>query len=190
MAIKKYSKVKFTLRKELVIILSVILLMVVATILLLQPTKEQKFVAEWSTAGSTIVENTIYEKVDFDDLDEKIAGEEVTFVLFAHSANAEAVKVFDIVLNLASTLDIEKVYLVDSAFAEGDREEDTELDAKLAEIEAKFVGADDSKISLSEIPNLWAFQSGKLVAELDQDLIEAEASDYTAACLKVLSLNK
>ena len=182
MAIKKYSKVKFTLRKELIIILSVIVAMVVATILLLQPTKSQKFVSKWSGAGSTIVENTLYEEIDFDDLDKIIASNEITYVLFAHVGDENAVKVFDSVINLSSGLDVEKVYLIDSEFAVGDREEDADLDAELKVIEEKY------GITL-DIPDLWAFQSGKVVAELNQDLIE-EKTDYTEAIKRVLLLNK
>ena len=52
-------KKKFTLLFALV--------MVLATILLLQPTKDQKFVSKWSGAGSSIVENKLYEEIDFDE---------------------------------------------------------------------------------------------------------------------------
>ena len=43
MAIKKYSKVKFTLRKELIFILAAVVVLVVATILLNLPNEEDKF---------------------------------------------------------------------------------------------------------------------------------------------------
>ena len=89
--------------------------------------KINKFLDENKLTTLTFLHNNAYEVEDViiagtrgwgktenstNDLDEKITGEEVTFVLFAHSANAEAVKVFDIVLNLAATLDIEKVYFL------------------------------------------------------------------------------
>lgn len=183
MPIKKYSKVKFTLRKELIIILAVVLVMVLATILLLQPTKDQKFVSKWSGAGSSIVENKLYEEIDFDELDEVIAGEGITYVLFAHATDEQSVKAFDLVINLATGLDVEKVYIIDSEFAVGDREEDAELDAELKVIEEKY------GITL-DTPDLWAFENGSVVAELDQDLIEASSNDYTEAIKRVLLLNK
>lgn len=183
MPIKKYSKVKFTLRKELIIILAVVLVMVLATILLLQPTKDQKFVSKWSGAGSSIVENQLYEEIEFDELDEVIAGEGITYVLFAHASDENSVKAFDLVINLATGLDVEKVYIIDSEFAVGDREEDADLDAELKVIEEKY------GITL-DTPDLWAFENGSVVAELDQDLIEASSNDYTEAIKRVLLLNK
>ena len=41
-----------------------------------------------------------------------------------------------------------------------------------------------------DTPDLWAFENGSVVAELDQDLIEASSNDYTEAIKRVLLLNK
>ena len=76
MAIKKYSKVKFTLRKELIIIAAAIVVMIVATILFNLPNKEEKFLEKWNTAGSTITENMLYEEVELDELKDVIKANE------------------------------------------------------------------------------------------------------------------
>lgn len=116
MAIKKYSKVKFTLRKELIIIAAAIVVMVVATILFNLPNKEEKFLEKWNAAGSTITENMLYEEVDYEDLEEVVGANEYVFVLFASTEDANSVAVFDKVYSLAlNTYEIETVYLVDDA---------------------------------------------------------------------------
>ena len=179
MAIKKYSKVKFTLRKELIIILSAIVVLVVATILLNLPNKEEKFVTKWSEAGSSIAENRLYEETSFDDLDSILAANEITFVLFATPSNADSVTQFDAIMNKASTYDLEKVYLIDSEFALGNREEDADLDAQLKEIEAEF------GISLDSVPNFWVFEGTKLVGAAD-DFKVSDAIDWNLALAQLL----
>ena len=141
MAIKKYSKVKFTLRKELIIILAAIVVLVVATILLNLPNEEEKFLEKWNNAGAQISENRLYEEVTIDELNQILASkkaDETTFVFFATPENADSVTYFTQVVNHANTHDVSKVYLVDSAFAIGTREEGNDLDKQLSEIEAKF----------------------------------------------------
>ena len=175
MAIKKYSKVKFTLRKELIFILAAIVVLVVATILFNLPNKEEKFLSKWQEAGSTITENTLYEEVSFDELREILDGKadnEFTFVFFATPSNQESVSYFDTFVSVAQTYDVEKIYIVDSAFAlEGDREEDADFDAKLKGIEENFKAADGTTtIKLDSVPNLWVF-NGKV--------LEKSANDYS-----------
>ena len=69
MAIKKYSKVKFTLRKELIIILAAIVVLLVATILLNLPNEDEKFITKWQEAGAQITENHLYEEISYDEVD-------------------------------------------------------------------------------------------------------------------------
>ena len=190
MAIKKYSKVKFTLRKELIIILSAILVLVVATILLNLPNEEEKFVAKWTEAGSTIVENRLYEEVSFDELEDILAGKEandVTFVLFATPSNADSVTQFDAITNNAGIYGVEKVYLVDSEFAlEGNREEDADFDNELKAIEANFTDAEGNTIKLDSVPNLWVFKGGVLVGAADKYEVSG-AIDWNFALSQLLA---
>jgi hypothetical protein len=190
MAIKKYSKVKFTLRKELIFILAAVVVMVVATILLNLPNKEEKFLKDWNAAGSTLTENLVYEEVSFDELEDVIKNENA-FVLFASPEDTASVAIFDQVYSLAlNVYEIEKVYLVDSAFVVGkDREEDSDFDAELKAIEAKFADSEGNTITLDQTPNLWYFEGGKLVAEADQELVESEANDWNAALNQILILS-
>ena len=183
MAIKKYSKVKFTLRKELIIILSAILVLVVATILLNLPNKEEKFVAKWSEAGSTIVENRLYEETTFDDLAGILASEDVTFVLFATPSDADSVAQFDAILNKATAYGLEKVYLIDSEFAVGDREEDAALDADLKLKEDSF------KVSLDSTTNFWVFKGTELVGSADQFKV-SDAINWELALTQLLTNTK
>ena len=175
MAIKKYSKVKFTLRKELIFILAAVVVLVVATILLNLPNEEEKFLSKWQEAGSTITENTLYEEVSFDELRSILDGKEnneYTFVYFATPSDSTSVSYFDTFVSVAQTYDVEKIYIVDSAFAlEGDREEDADFDAKLKGIEENFKAADGTTtIKLDSVPNLWVF-NGKV--------LEKSANDYS-----------
>ena len=70
MAIKKYSKVKFTLRKELIFILAAIVVLVVATILLNLPNEKEKFIDKWTEAGASTASETAYELFEEVSLDE------------------------------------------------------------------------------------------------------------------------
>ena len=165
MPIKKYSKVKFTLRKELIIILSAIVVMVVATILFNLPTSEEKWLDKWQTAGSSIVENKIYEDVEsFDELEDVIKSQEVVYVLFA-TTDADGAAKLDLVSQCAEYFSVEKVYILDSAFlADYDRKE-AEDEAYLKGLEEKF------SISLETSTDFFVFQNGKLLQELDQDYV-------------------
>jgi hypothetical protein len=183
MAIKKYSKVKFTLRKELIIILSAIVVLVVATILLNLPNKEEKFVSKWSEAGSQIVENRLYEEASFDNLDDILAANEVTFVLFATPSNADSVTQFDAIMNKAETYGLEKAYLIDSEFAAGDREEDADLDSKLKAIEDSF------GIELDSVTNFWVFKGTELVGAAD-DYKVSDVIDWNFALSQLLTNTK
>ena len=190
MAIKKYSKVKFTLRKELIIISSAIVVLVVATILLNLPNEEEKFVAKWSEAGSTIVENRIYEEVSFDGLEDILAGKganDVTFVFFATPSDASSVTQFDAITNFSVTYDLDKVYIIDSAFAlEGDREEDADFDNQLKAIEANFKDADGNTIKLDSVPNFWVFKGNVLIGAADQYEV-SDVIDWNLALAQLLS---
>ena len=176
MAIKKYSKVKFTLRKELIIILAAIVVLVVATILLNLPNEEEKFLEKWNNAGAQISENRLYEEVTIDELNQILASkkaDETTFVFFATPENADSVTYFSQVVNHANTHDVSKVYLVDSAFAIGTREEGNDLDKQLSEIEAKFKVDEDATFKLDSVPNIWVFKGDVLVETVD-DYEEAD----------------
>ena len=178
MAIKKYSKVKFTLRKELIIILSAIVVLVVATILLNLPNEEEKFVTKWSEAGSSIVENRLYEEISFDGLDDILAGKganDVTFVLFATPSDTSSVTQFDAVMNQAAAYDIDKVYLVDEEFDFG---EDSEA--------VTFTDAEGNVVELESVPSLWVFKGGVLVGSTDEYEVSG-AIDWNFALAQLLA---
>ena len=182
MAIKKYSKVKFTLRKELIIILAAIVVLVVATILLNLPNEEEKFLEKWNNAGAQITENRLYEEVTIDELTQILASkkaDEATFVFFATPDNADSVTYFTQVVNHANTHDVSKVYLVDSAFAIGTREEGNDLDKQLSEIEAKFKVDEDATFKLDSVPNIWVFKGDVLVETVDDH--EGKTDKWNAA---------
>lgn len=199
MAIKKYSKVKFTLRKELLFILGAVVLMVVATLLFNLPNKEEKFLDKWNTAGSQITENLLYEEITFEELEGKINSDEYVFVLFVNPNDATSVTLFDTVYQLAvSQYEIDKVYLVDAEFVmvDKDREEDAEFDSELSEIEAKFKKQNETDedgnpvtITLDQYPNFWVFQNGYLVKEVNQDIVTAEGS-WESELRQVLNFSK
>lgn len=194
MAIKKYSKVKFTLRKELIIILSAIVVLVVATILLNLPNKEEKFLAKWQENGSQITENHLYEEVTFDELKDILnsnSANEVSFVYFATPSNADSVTYFDQILNFASTFEsiyeIDKIYIVDSAFAlEGNREEDSDFDSKLKAIEENFKDASGNTIKLDSVPNFWLF-NGNVLVDSANNYEENEVINWNKALLGIFT---
>ena len=171
MAIKKYSKVKFTLRKELVMILAAIVVLIVATILLNLPTKEEKFVNKWVEAGAQITENELYVEVSFDELEDELSGKqagEYTFVLFTTPSDADGVTYFNTVISLAELYGVEKVYLVDSEFVVGkDREEDSEFDAELKDIEDNFKTEEGTELKLDAVSNFWVFNGDTLIDCVD-----------------------
>lgn len=168
MAIKKYSKVKFTLRKELIFILAAVAILVVATILLNRPSKEEKFLEKWS-----LTENNPYEEISFDELEgilnDKENGE-YTFVFFGTPENTETQSYIQTMTSLSELLGVSHIYLVDSEFVvDGDRENDDEFDKELSDIEAKFQDADGNTISLDSVNNFWLFNG---------NVLEKSADDY------------
>lgn len=193
MPIKKYSKVKFTLRKELIIILAVIVVMLVATILLQLPSKNDKFVKAWNKAGSSITENTVYKETTMNGLEgivSKAKSDEYVYVYFANKSDSTAVTNFDLIYRYANTFEVDTVYIIDSSFAsEKDRELDEDFDKMLSDIEAKFKDSDSNTITLDQNPNFWVFKDGKLVSEIDQDLI-TEKGNWNAALIQMFALSK
>ena len=164
MAIKKYSKVKFTLRKELIFILAAIVLLVVATILLNLPTEEEKFLKKWNEAGSTITENKIYEEVTFDELNAALSSKganEYTYVLFVTPSDTNSVSLFDQIYSIVTTVSefehVTHIYLVDSG-AEYDE----------ATVTENFKDADGESINLESKYNLWLFQGKTIVGSIDE----------------------
>lgn len=180
MPIKKYSKVKFTLRKELLFILAAIVIMVVATILLQLPSKEEKFNKKWN-----LQDNMLYKEVSINDLDNVLEDKKATdtvFVLFVLPKDSATSTHLTLIETIAEEFDVKRVYLVDATFAtKGDREIDDKFNEKLEKIENQFTNSDDVTITLDNVPNFWAFQDSKLVKEINQDKIEAEGDWYSAA---------
>ena len=162
MAIKKYSKVKFTLRKELVFILAAIVVLLVATILLNRPTKEEEFLEKW-----TLTEGHPYEEITFDDLSDMLADKksgEYTFVFFGTPSDANTQSYIQTLTSLAELLDIEKIYLIDSEFVVG---KDRENDEELLSIEGNFKNAEGETISLTDVNNFWLFDGNALLKSAD-----------------------
>ena len=193
-SIKKYSKVKFTLRKELIFILAAIVVLVVATILLNLPTKEEKFIEEWQEAGVSITkDNNIFEKVTFEELEKELnkkEANEISFVFFGTSTDEESVTYFNTLLSLAELYNVEKIYFVDSAFmVDKDRETDAEFNQELTAIESKFVGDADSKMDLDLISDFWVFQ-GKVLVEGADDYVLSGSINWSLALIQMFSYAK
>ena len=197
MAIKKYSKVKFTLRKELIIILAAIVVLVVATILFNLPNEEEKFLTKWNENGAQITENHLYEEVSFDELKGILNGKgenEKTFVFFATPTDTNSVTYFQKIITYAETYDVNKVYIVDSAFViGGNREEDSDFDKKLSDIEEGFKTAADEEgnyetIKLDAACNLWVFNGNQLLDSVDN--YEKSTNQWEHALLGIFSYAK
>ena len=164
MAIKKYSKVKFTLRKELIFILAGILLLVVGTILFNLPTEEEKTLEKWNNAGSTITDFSLFDEVSFSELngilDSKQSGE-YTYVLYASPADANSVTLLDqihtIVTSSREYSHITKIYIVDSSNT-------TENDFALE----NFKDTKGESINLETAYNLWLFEGKTIVNSINR----------------------
>ena len=164
MAIKKYSKVKFTLRKELIFILAGILLLVVGTILFNLPTKEEETLKKWTDAGSTLTDFSLYEEVSFSELngilDSKQSGE-YTYVLYASTEDSNSVSLLDqiysIVKNSREYSHVTKIYIVNSA-------DTSENDFALEH----FKDTNGESISLETTYNLWLFEGKPIVNSINR----------------------
>ena len=164
MAIKKYSKVKFTLRKELIIILASIVVLLVATLLLNLPTEEEKFITKWQEAGAQITENHLYEEISYDGLKNLLDGKqatETTYVFFA-TPSSDAATYFTTIISLADACDVSKVYIVDSAFIADLSEDQLETKANYFKDEA------GEAISLESNLNFWTFKGNVVVESVDK----------------------
>lgn len=188
MAIKKYSKVKFTLRKELVFILAAVVVLLVATMLFNRPTKEDKFLEKWS-----LTENNPYEEISFDELSDILDGKEsneVTFVFFGTPGNAESAQYLQTISSLVEMYKVEKVYLIDSEFVEGkDRENDEEFDKELLDIEKNFKNAEGETIQLDDVSNFWVF-SGDVLVKSANDYEENESINWAKALTQMFTFAK
>lgn len=193
-SIKKYSKVKFTLRKELIFILAAVVVLVVATILLNLPTKEEKFVERWVEAGGNISEqNNVYKEVTFEELQEELSeksADEYTFVLLATPENEESLTYFNTVVSLAELYGVEQIYLVDSTFmVEKDREADAEFNQELLDIEAKFAHDSDTVMNLDLVSDFWVFKGAELIESAD-DYELSGSINWTTALIQMFSYAK
>ena len=160
MAIKKYSKVKFTLRKELIIILASIVVLLVATILFNLPNEEEKFLTKWQESGAQISENHLYTEVStLDELKgilESKSETETTLVFFA-TPSSESVGYFQQIITLADKCNVEKVYILDSSFVDGKTEEELET-----------LAADFKDMNLESNLNFWAFKGTTVIESVDK----------------------
>ena len=164
MAIKKYSKVKFTLRKELIIILASIAVLLVATLLLNLPNEDEKFITKWQEAGAQITENHLYTEKSYDELKSYLEGKaatETTYVFFA-TPSADAATYFTTIISLADACDVKEVILVDSAFIADLSEEDLEAKA------AYFKDENNDNISLESNLNFWTFKGNVVIESVDK----------------------
>ena len=190
MAIKKYSKVKFTLRKELIIILAAIVVLAVATILFNLPNKEEKFLSKWSATG--ISENHTYTEAEFDDLKGILSSKgenELTFVFFATPEDTNSVTYFSTILSYAETYGVKEVYIVDSAFVlDGEREEGNDFDKELTAKEENFKDAEGNTIKLDSACNLWVFEGSTLLDSVDN--YEKSTDQWNHALLGIFSWAK
>lgn len=179
----KYKKVSFVLRKELVIIVLVILALVGATVLLNLPTKEEKLLKEWSAASSDITSVSLFESVNTKDLDKALAKGGKVFVMFGAASDTNSVSLLKAFNDFASTAKVEKIYLLDATDYLGDRKADNTLDEKLKVLEAKY------QISISEIPTAFYFNDGKLIKTLNTELVAEQSYSYVEAVKALLSYN-
>ena len=157
--------------------------MIVATVLLNLPNKQERFLKDWNAGGSSLGENLLYEEISFDELADIIAEENNVYVLYATAADTTSVAVFDKVYSLAlNDYEVEKVYLIDSeALVGADRETDTELDTELKGYETTF------GFTLDETTDLFYFKDGKLAAEANRDKITDKGSDWTSEIIRIFN---
>ena len=179
----KYRKIGFRLQKELIIIVAVLLVLLVAAILLNLPTKSEKFVSEWSEAGASIQDDSLFEAVSQKELKKLVEKNDKVFVLFVTSSDSDSVSLVNEVASMASNFNIDKVYILDSADYLGNREEDTNLDSKLKELE-NDLGIKES----TQAPSLWMFEQHQFARQLNEDLHES-TSGYTEPVKQVLVYN-
>ena len=177
----KYRKIDFRLQKELLIIVGVLFLMLILTIILSAPTKSEKFVSKWQTAGSSITSAELFEEVSAEKLEKVISSGDKVFVLFVTAQAGDDLTLFNQVLSQAEKYNVTKVYILDSADYQGDREDDPELDTKLHNLEEKF------GVDLDNIPTLWLAQ-GNTVTQMSNKVHEKNG-DYTQAVKDILVLN-
>lgn len=194
MAIKKYSKVKFTLRKELVFILVAIVGLLVATILLNRPTKEEKVNEYW-----TLTEGHPFEVIELEDLASELSNKkegEYTFVYFGTPEDAETASYLQTVMSIAELVDVTHIYLVDSEFVVGkDRENDKEFDDELLALEGLFEykekdeDGETQTIKLDSVNNFWLFDGNKVLKSAT-DYKASGATDWARALIQMFTFAK
>ena len=106
----------------------------------------------------------MYEEISYDDLKGLLADkteDQITYVFFA-TPSADAATYFTTIISLADKCDVEKVYLVDSAFIADLSEEDLEKKAEY------FKNEKDENISLESNLNFWTFKGNVVIESVDK----------------------
>lgn len=162
---KKYSKVKFKLRKELVIILLIAVVMAVTTVVLNLPSEKDKIYSDY--AGNLSTTDHVFEKITKSKLVDLVESGEEIYVYFGSPTCSNCTTYIDTFNTQAVYWEVETVYYLDASFVdEEDREEDEDFNSELLTWESKL-----KDVSFDFTPSIWVYQDGELVFN-SQDYIE------------------
>ncbi len=160
------TKFKFKWTKELVFLICGLLVMIIATIILALPTKQERFLNKWS--GTSLTKETVITEIKEEKLLDEINKNEFVFVFYGAPADSTSVTNIDIVEAQAQIFDIDKVYWLDGTeIYETDDETKSTRDFKTA-INAREEKLQD--VDLLTMGSFWVYQNGKLIVDsVDMD---------------------
>ncbi len=170
---KRRNKATFKWTKELIILLSVIIVMIGVTIVLGIPSKADKLYEKYTSAQTSsqtaLTEDNVFEEISFKKLAKRIKNDEYTYVYYGSITVTEFLDNIEAVNQAAQLYEIDKVYILESTWVQEldleDEDDGKENQAKLDAREEQLDGVD-----MSIYPSLWIFKNGKVVFNSDDIL--------------------
>lgn len=173
----KKNNVKFKWTKELLILITAIIIMIAATVILAIPNKNVEATKEYneaieaynttnSTSYSFLPNENVFRNVDYEELQEKIEDEDVVYVLYGSKNNGVFLQYLSTIHYTADAEEVEEVYIYSSLWYE--EAEDVEAEDFKNELNEKQdffndgKSSDVAKFELKNYPALLVFENGVL----------------------------
>ena len=163
----KRIKFKFVWTKELIFLISGLVVLILATVIMALPNDQKNIYDDYTLAGASLNSDHVFETIKYKKLAKEIAKQDeddIMYVYYGSLACTNCVSNIGTIDNAAQAFDIETVYYLDAVFVdEAEDLDDAEFLADIDAMEVKLGGVD-----LLSYPALWVFKGGELVYTTDE----------------------
>lgn len=172
MAVRKGKRNKFSFvwTKELIFLILGIIAMIVAVIIMIQPSAKEKFYDTWSAklsdSDTALATDHIYSKISLSDLGKKVKNsDEYIYVFYGTEQDSTCVSNIELFNATAQSFKITKIYYLNADFVYDEENKTTRsFQLEIDEKEAKV----NSQCDFFNYPSLWVFHNGDLVFTSDK----------------------